>query len=52
MNKIIIFAMLLGFTACSAIKEKTGNIMPNKPGKECPAKDKRTIKDIFCKEAK
>jgi hypothetical protein len=52
MNKLIILFLLLSFTACSTISEKTGKIMPNSPGKECPAKDKRTIKDIFCKEAK
>ena len=51
MNKIIISLLLLSFTACSAISEKAGKIIP-KPGKECPAQGERTFKDILCKEPK
>jgi hypothetical protein len=43
MNKLIILFLL---------SEKTGKILPNTPGKECPSKDERTLKDIFCKEPK
>ena len=47
---IFIFVILI---SCSTVKEKTSGL--NKIGKitkECPPKEERTLKHIFCKEPK
>ena len=49
-KKISLLIILLSFTACSAIKEKTTGI--TKITDTCPPKSERTLKNVFCKEAK
>ncbi len=49
-KKIAILIILISFTGCESIKQKTGNL--KKPGDTCPPKEERTLKDIFCKEPK
>ncbi len=44
---IVALVFLVG---CEAVKQKTENF--KKPGDTCPPKEERTLKDIFCKEAK
>ena len=52
-KKFVFIFLLLRLASCATVKEKTsgmkemGNI-----GKECPPKDERTLKHIFCKEPK
>ena len=49
-KKTIFFIVLIGLTACSAVKEKTSGL--KKINDTCPPKGERTLKDIFCKEPK
>ena len=52
-KKLAFIFLFISLASCATVKEKTsgmkemGNI-----GKECPPKDERTLKHIFCKEAK
>ncbi|MDB4157621.1 hypothetical protein N9586_01700 [Candidatus Pelagibacter sp.] len=49
-KKLSFIILLLSITACSTVKEKAGGI--KKIGDTCPPIGERSIKDIFCKEAK
>jgi|TARA_B100000929_G_scaffold110450_1_gene87526 hypothetical protein len=49
---LYIFAFLI-LSSCSTVKEKTSGLKEiGKIGKECPPKEERTLKHIFCKEPK
>tara|TARA_Y100000741_G_C18032304_1_gene468827 strand:- start:458 stop:676 length:219 start_codon:yes stop_codon:yes gene_type:complete len=50
MKKILMFILLVGVTSCTTVKEKASTL--KKIGDTCPPKNERTLKDIFCKEAK
>ena len=50
MKKILMFLILVGVTSCTTVKEKASTL--KKIGDTCPPKNERTLKDIFCKEAK
>ena len=52
-KKILLMIMFIILASCSTIKEKAGDIKEiGNIGKECPPKDERTLKNIFCKEPK
>ena len=47
-----IFALIV-LASCATVKEKTGSIKEiGNIVKDCPPKEERTLKHIFCKEAK
>jgi len=49
---LYIFAFLI-LSSCSTVKEKTSGLKEiGKIAKECPPKEERTLKHIFCKEPK
>ena len=50
MKNILVFVLLISVVSCASVKEKTSGL--KKIGDTCPPKDERTLKDIFCKEAK
>ena len=56
MKKIILFLFVfINLTSCEAVKERTDGIKVKDLGnisKECPPKDERTLKHIFCREPK
>ena len=49
-KKIGLLVLLLSITACATIKDKTSGF--KSISDTCPPKGERTLKDIFCKEAK
>ena len=54
-KKILFIFVLISLTACETVKEKTSGIKVKDLGnisKECPPKEERTLKHIFCKEPK
>ena len=52
-KKILFTIILITLTSCATVKEKTSGISEmGNIGKECPPKDERTLKHIFCKEPK
>ena len=52
-KKIILILFVITLTSCSTVKEKTGGLKEmGSINKECPPKEERTLKHIFCKEAK
>ena len=52
-KKIIYVTVFLAITSCASVKEKTGDLKEmGSIGKECPPKEERTLKHIFCKEPK
>ena len=55
-KKIAFVFIFLSLTACETVKEKTSGIKIKDVGssitKECPPKEERTLKHIFCREAK
>ena len=50
MKKLLMLILLTSVGACGAIKNTTSGI--KKINDTCPPKNERTIKNIFCKEAK
>ena len=50
MKKILIIFALVSLASCSSIKDGTSGI--KKMNDTCPPQDERTLKHIFCKEAK
>jgi|TARA_B100000959_G_scaffold222752_1_gene235899 hypothetical protein len=52
-KKILLTIMFITLASCANVKEKTSGIKEmGSIGKECPPKDERTLKHIFCKEPK
>ena len=52
-KKIAFVFIFLSLTACETVKEKTSGIKEmGNIGKNCPPKEERTLKHIFCKEPK
>jgi len=52
-KKILIAVILVTLTSCTTVKDKTSGIKEmGNIGKECPPKNERTLKHIFCKEPK
>ena len=52
-KKIIYLSVFIALASCASVKEKTGGLKEvGSFGKECPAKEERTLKHIFCKEPK
>ena len=59
-KKFIYIFIFIVLTSCSTVKEKTSSIKEKTSGikgignivKECPPKEERTLKHIFCKEPK
>ena len=50
-KKSLFIIVLITLASCSTVKEKTGSLKEmGNIGKECPPKDERTLKHIFCKE--
>ena len=50
MKKILLLILLISFTACTTIKEKSSGLKPNIG--TCPPIDERTLGDILCQESK
>ena len=52
-KKIILILFVITLTSCTTVKEKTSGIKGiGSIGKDCPPKEERTLKHIFCKEPK
>ena len=52
-KKIIYLTVFLVLASCATVNEKTGGLKEmGSIGKECPSKEERTLKHIFCKEPK
>ena len=53
-KKISLVFIFLSLVACETVKEKTSGIkdMGSNVAKECPPKEERTFKHIFCREPK
>ena len=52
-KKIADIFVLIILASCSTVKEKSSGLKEmGSVGKECPPKDERTLKHIFCKEPK
>ena len=52
-KKISIVFILSILASCTTVKEKTSGIKEmGSIGKDCPPKEERTLKHIFCKEPK
>ena len=52
-KKITFVILTLCLTSCSTVKEKAGGLKEmGNIGKNCPPKEERTFKHIFCKEPK
>ena len=52
-KKVAYIFIFIVLTSCATVKEKTGGLKEvGSFGKECPAKEERTLKHIFCKEPK
>ena len=52
-KKSLFIIILITLASCSTVKEKTGGIKEmGSIGKECPPKEERSLKHIFCKEPK
>jgi len=52
-KKIAFVIMFISLASCASVKEKTSGIKEmGNIGKECPPKEERTLKHIFCKEPK
>tara|TARA_Y100001970_G_scaffold256986_1_gene335227 strand:+ start:1043 stop:1216 length:174 start_codon:yes stop_codon:yes gene_type:complete len=57
MKKILVpIFILFSLSACETVKEKTSGLKIKDMGsgiaKECPPKEERTLKHIFCREPK
>ena len=53
LKKSLFIIILITLASCSTVKEKTSGIKEmGSIGKECPPKNERTLKHIFCKEPK
>jgi uncharacterized protein YceK len=53
LKKITLLIIVLSLSACASVKEKTGGLNGIKGMTDtCPPKAERTLKNIFCKEAK
>ena len=52
-KKSAIIIILITLASCSTVKEKASGLKEiGKITKECPPKEERTLKHIFCKENK
>ena len=52
-KKILATVIFITLASCTTVKEKTSGIKEmGSIGKECPPKEERTLKHIFCKEPK
>ena len=52
-KKIILILFVLTLTSCATVKEKSSGLKEmGNVGKECPPKEERTLRHIFCKEPK
>jgi len=52
-KKSLFIIVLITLASCSTVKEKTSGIKEmGNIGKECPPKEERSLKHIFCKEPK
>jgi len=52
-KKSLFIIMLITLASCSTVKDKTSSIKEmGNIGKECPPKEERSLKHIFCKEPK
>ena len=52
-KKIILILFVITLTSCTTVKEKAGGLKEmGNINKECPPKEERTLKHIFCKEPK
>ena len=53
-KKLAFILILLSLTSCETVKEKTSGIkdMGSNVAKQCPPKEERTLKHIFCREPK
>ena len=53
MKKLTLILIFMIMSACTTVKEKSSNLKEiGNIGKECPPKEERTLKHIFCKEPK
>ena len=52
-KKIAILFILASLVSCTSVKEKASGIKEmGNIGKNCPPKEEKTLKHIFCKEPK
>ena len=52
-KKLLFSILFIALTSCSTLEEKAGNLKElGSIGKECPPKNERSFKHIFCKERK
>ena len=52
-KKILYAFVFIVLASCTTVKEKTSDLKEiGKITKECPPKEERTLKHIFCKENK
>ena len=52
-KKLLIMIVFITLASCSTLEEKASGMKEmGSIGKECPPKDQRTLKHIFCKEPK
>ena len=52
-KKFALIIMFFSLASCGTVKEKTSGLKEmGSVGKNCPPKEERTLKHIFCKEPK
>tara|TARA_Y100001970_G_C13778166_1_gene623981 strand:- start:346 stop:510 length:165 start_codon:yes stop_codon:yes gene_type:complete len=52
-KKLALIFIIVSLTSCTTVKDKASGIKEmGNIGKECPPKEERTLKHIFCKEPK
>jgi|TARA_Y100001970_G_C13923204_1_gene694478 hypothetical protein len=52
-KKLLFIIIFVTLASCTTVKEKTSGLKDmGSIGKECPPKEERTLKHIFCKEPK
>ena len=52
-KKLALIFIIVSLTSCKTVKDKASGIKEmGNIGKECPPKEERTLKHIFCKEPK
>ena len=52
-KKIVFVIMFISLASCTTVKEKASGIKEmGNIGKNCPPKEERTLKHIFCKKSK
>tara|TARA_B100000965_G_scaffold145321_1_gene121139 strand:- start:393 stop:557 length:165 start_codon:yes stop_codon:yes gene_type:complete len=52
-KKLALIFIIVSLTSCANVKDKASGVKEmGNIGKECPPKEERTLKHIFCKEPK